>query len=374
MTKETNLHKFIAAGVFVLLGILIFNSFYVFTIGSSLDEKMAEARELAKPAEIEIIKLSSTCADCFDADEIINALKDSDLKILDEKSLKGNSREAKKLIEKYGIEKLPNIVITGETDKADIQNFKKVDDALVFDAVAVPYEDAVTNEIVGKVSSILINDKNCEACADLGVLILNLVQNGVFIANEEELDFSDSRAKELISQLNIEKLPAVLLSKHIDAYPTIAQSLSQQGITENKGQYVIQSQAPYVETDTGKVRGLVELTMIDDVSCDGCYGVDLHKEILLIMGIAIDEEKILDITSPEGKDLIKKYDIEKVPTVILNGDLNAYEGFSRVWGQVGTIEDDGSYVFRKVEVLEASIVYKDLTTNKIIEPVQQQSQ
>ncbi len=58
--------------------------------------------------------------------------------------------------------------------------------------------------------------------------------------------------------------------------------------------------------------------------------------------------------------MIAKYSVEKVPTVILGGDLEIYEGFDAVWEQVGTIEEDGSYVFRELDVLGQQIVYKDL--------------
>ena len=365
MKKEDNLHKFLPIGIFVLLGILIFNSFFVFSIGSNLDAKIEEAKELAKPAKIEIIKLESSCADCFDVDEIISTIKESNLEITGEKTLQSNSKEAIEIIDKYNVKKLPAVIIKGEIEKTSIQNFKQVDDALVFMNVVAPYEDALTNKVLGKVSSIVISADTCEFCTDLRLALSSLKQNGIFIAKEEEYDFSSSKAKELISKFKIEKLPALLLSDDLDAYPDIAQNLGQLSSKSN-GYYVIESQVPYVDSKSEKIRGLVTLTMIDDSSCNDCYDVEIHKQILARFGLAINEEKNVDINSAEGKKLKEKYDIKKIPTVILSDDLEAYGGFGDIWQQVGTIEKDGAYIFRDVEVLGQNIIYKDLSTGEVV--------
>ncbi len=110
--KKEDLNKFIFAGAFVLLGIMLFNSFFVFSVGSKLGAKIEEAKELARPAELGLIKIESSCSDCFDIDEVVKVLKDSsDIEIVKEKSLLRNSENAIKIINNYGIEKLPIIVI-----------------------------------------------------------------------------------------------------------------------------------------------------------------------------------------------------------------------------------------------------------------------
>ena len=150
--------RILSSGIFILLGILLLNSFFVFSLGNDLNVKIDEAKELARPAKIEMIKLESSCTDCFNIDEVANALKTSNLEILNEKSLPRNSQEAIRIISKYSIKRLPTILLKGEIDKASIQNFIKADDVLIFDGVAPPYEDAASKKIIGKVSSIIIND------------------------------------------------------------------------------------------------------------------------------------------------------------------------------------------------------------------------
>ena len=362
--NKNSLHTFLTIGIYVLLAILLFNSFFVFSIGKSLDAKIDEAKELARPAKIEIIKVGSSCKDCFNVDNIIEVLKVSNLEIVSEKFVPRTSDEAVDIIEQYGIEKLPTIILKGEIDKPSIQNFKKVDDALVFDAVSPPYEDAAARKVVGKVSAIVISDKSCKVCTNLSLLVQNLKQNGVFVDNEEKFDFSETKAKNMISKYAIKKLPAVLLSDDLDAYPDIAQSIAQAG-SKAESYYLVESQAPYVEAESGKLRGLAKLTLLNDSSCKECYNVNIHKSIIARFGIAVDEEKEIDTKSAEGKQLIGKYGIKNVPTIVLTGDLNIYENFNNVWKQVGTVESDGAYVFREMTAMGKGIIYKDIDAGEI---------
>ncbi len=364
MKISSNLHRLLIPGIFILVAILIFNSFYVLSIEKSLNAKIEEARELSRPAKIEIIKLESSCKECFDADAVISTLKQPGLEITGEKSLSSNSQDALKLIKKYGIEKLPNIVLTGEINKTTIQDFKQVNDALIFDAVLPPYEDAATKKIIGKVSGTIIKDASCKVCTDYNLAVQSLKQNGVFFGKEEEIDSTGAEAKELIGKFAIKKLPVLLLSNDIDAYPEISQSLIQLK-SKDGTYYVIESQAPYVEAESGKLRGWAKLILLNDSSCSECYNVEIHKSVLARFGIAIEDEMQIDVNSAEGKQLIKKYGIKNVPTIVLTGDLKIYEGFNNVWKQVGTTETDGAYVFREISAMGTGMVYKDLSTNEI---------
>lgn len=364
--KSDSLKKFLTGGVFVLLGILLFNSFFVFSVGNNLDARIAEAKELAKPAKVELLTLTSFCSDCFDVEEIKTILKEADsLEITNEQSLSGNSEEARKLIAQYGITKLPTIIVKGEIDKASIQNFVKKDDVLLFQGQSPPYVDAVTQEVKGKVNTVVINDKRCEECSDLSLFVQNMKQSGVVVKEQKLLDASDEKAEEWITKLGITKLPALLISDDIDVYP-VSDKMKQSGLSAKDGYYVIESNAPYVDVATGNVRGLVTLIMVDDQSCEKCYDVNVHRQILARLGLAVKDTKTIDINSTEGVQLRVNYNLKKVPTVILTGDLEAYPGFAeQVWQQVGTVEDDGAYVFRNVELLGRGVQYRDLTTGKI---------
>ena len=78
----------------------------------------------------------------------------------------------------------------------------------------------------------------------------------------------------------------------------------------------------------------------------------------------VANEETFDIKDIKGRQVRVKYDIKNVPTVIITGDLDAYETLKAAWDQVGTIEDDGAYVFRELDVLQ--VPYKDLTSGEIV--------
>ena len=72
------------------------------------------------------------------------------------------------------------------------------------------------------------------------------------------------------------------------------------------------------------------------------------------------------MSSKEGKALIAEYGIEKVPTILIKGDAGAYPSLVKAWKSVGTVEQDGTYVFRKLEIIKKT--YKDLATGEVVAP------
>jgi len=85
---------------------------------------------------------------------------------------------------------------------------------------------------------------------------------------------------------------------------------------------------------------------------------------LLRFGIVINNEKTYDINSPEGKQFIQKYNIKKVPIIILSPDANYYLSLKQAWRSVGSTESDGWFVMRNPEAIGT---YWDIELNKIVE-------
>tara|TARA_Y100000034_G_scaffold130250_1_gene188211 strand:- start:1591 stop:2727 length:1137 start_codon:yes stop_codon:yes gene_type:complete len=364
------LNLFITFGIFALLGLGIFNSFYVFGLGDPLNVKINEIKESAEPAILNLIAIESSCSECFDISPLLSLVKSSNVKIASEVSFSSESLEAKDLIDKYNILRLPTIILQGEVGKTSIQNFKLIEDTLVFEGVTPPYVDASSLEVVGDVSAIMVEDPSCELCSNFDVVITGLKQSGIFIKDEKKVEYSTIEGSELIASYNLSKVPALLLSDDINVYEGLAQSLQQSGLQPVNGYYVIEGSAPYVEIETGNLRGLVNLIMLEDNTCTECYDVGLHRQILSNnLGLEILEEEIIDIGSSIGEELISKYTIEKIPTAIVSGDLEAYPNFDQIWASVGTIEEDGSYVFRQLELLGA-VVYRNLITGEIVVPTE----
>ena len=270
---------------------------------------------------------------------------------------------AKNLIEKYEIEKIPAIIITGEINKTNFVDFEEKKGALLFTKTSLPYTDAKTGKIKGVVSLTYISDASCDKCIDLTTLI-EQIKTSVTIRNEKIIDLEE--ASSLVKQYNIEKIPTLILSKDLEEYKDIAALWKTIGTTEADGSYITRNiTAPYLDLKKGKVVGLVDLIMLTDKSCTKCYNVTLHKPILARFGVELNSERTVDISDSEGKELVKKYNIKLVPTTILSKDADFYPALKQIWQQGGSIENDETYVFREMSAM-TNIVYKNLTTGEVV--------
>jgi len=124
----------------------------------------------------------------------------------------------------------------------------------------------------------------------------------------------------------------------------------------------------YIDLATGEAMGLVDVTYLIDSSCSDCYDVAKQKQIIENnFGVTIKSEQTVDARSTSGRALIDKYSIAQAPTVIISSEVSAYEALTQAWRQVGSIEDDGTYVFRQNAAL-GGVIYKNLDTGEIIRP------
>lgn len=246
--------------------------FMSFRSNLSLDKKIAEAKEAARPADIDIVVLQeSSCQDCFNLSPLIDIIKKENVKVNSEKTVEITSSEGVELISKYSITKAPTLVISGEIEK-------------------------------------------------------------------------DARLKAMWPQLGEIKDDTFILR---------------------------QVGAPYVLISSGDVKGRIKWAMLTDTSCSECYDVTIHEQILRRFGMPTQNQQVISSQLSDGKELIAKYKIKLLPTIILTGDVEAYPSLIKIWPQVGTIEEDGAYVFR--EGVKQMGIYKDLTVNEVIKPTDNQN-
>ena len=115
----------------------------------------------------------------------------------------------------------------------------------------------------------------------------------------------------------------------------------------------------------------VDLIYLVDEDCVECYDVTLHKFIIDQLGSQSGEAfrygdiRRVDILSEDGEELVLAYDISLVPTVIISKEANQFYWFEQVWGEVGTKEDDGVYVFRYLEKF-TYLTYKDIVNEVVL--------
>ncbi len=211
---------------------------------------------------------------------------------------------------------------------------------------------------------IVLRESSCQDCSDLTPLIDAVKKANVKINSEKIIGASDPEGKELISKYNIEKVPTLIISGELEKETSLETMWQQLGEIKNNSFILKEVGSPYVLTNSGEVKGRVKLVMLADESCQECYDVAKHKQILKKFGLPDQNPQIINSQLADGKELIAKYKIKLLPTIILTGDVETYQGLTKIWPEIGTIEKDGAYVFR--EGVKNMGTYKDLTANKVI--------
>jgi len=364
--RNTNSLIVYAAVMLAVLSVL--NLVLASGIKVSLDRKIAEAEEAGRPAELLITKITfPDCSECYDIDNAADYVKSLDAEIKSERTVEFPSDEADSLIKRYGISILPAMIIEGETGKDNVASGlgkigHSASGAVVFDTQRLPYYDIKAGRVLGIVNVTIITDSSCAECVDMKAVVNAFRQGGITFAEEKVLEYRDPDAASLISSLNINRIPVILLSDSILDYTQARQLLQQLNASERKGLFVIPPvQPPYRNLSSGETVGIVRMVSLVDGTCRDCYNVSVHEGVLARFGIFIGNKESYDIASAEGKNLVEKYNITKVPTILLSPDIGYYETFAPVWEQVGTTEPDGWRVFRNINALGNDIIYKNLS-------------
>ena len=214
---------------------------------------------------------------------------------------------------------------------------------------------------------ITIIDANCQQCAGLTPIIDLIKKENIKTKSERNIDSASPEAKALISQYQIDKIPALIVKGELNKSEGLKNLWTKIGEIKNSDTFILRNvSAPYLLVSSGEIKGLIELILIADKRCQTCYDVTEHEQILPRFGILTDNSQVVDATLPDGLKLVDKYKIKLLPTFILKGDVEAYPALKSIWSQVGTVESDGTYVFR--EGVKQMGVYYNLITNTAVQP------
>ncbi len=369
--KNNRVSTLLSVALIVILALTIINLIFI----TSRINKIEKAKELLaeknRPANLEVTKIiPSECSDCYSIDLALEGLRKQNVNITSEVVM--TEEEASSLVSQYGITKLPALIIEGEVNKTEqLNKFFNDNGEMIGSSTAVytnikpPFYDVENKKVLGRVSLITIADSSCKNCPTMQSLISLLAQSGVAITSEKTFEYNSVEGKDLIDKYSIKAAPTILVSEDIEIYPEIKKQLDDSEVKKIINYYVVPSTSlPRRDLEQDKIIGLVDLISLKDASCTECYDVNNNKPILTRFGIVINKENDYDIDSTEGKDLINKYNITKIPIILISPEISEYETFEQIWADVGSIEEDGWYVMRNPELLGN---YKDLVTNKVVE-------
>jgi hypothetical protein len=205
----------------------------------------------------------------------------------------------------------------------------------------------------------------CDECWKVDDFLANMKKDNVMIEQTLFLEPNSSEALQLIAKYNITKLPTVIFSSKLADYANVVPRWMVIGSKEQDGSFVLRiPNTPYVEMPSGRVRGVIEMIELVDATCTGCHDTSLQKTAMeQQFGAIFGKVTRYDVSSPEGRQLIAKYNITAVPTVLLSPEAEVNGMLTSVWIQLGTFESDGWMVFRNLQTISGA-TWKDLTTNE----------
>jgi hypothetical protein len=358
--------------IYVVVAVLIvMTAANVFTVGginTAISGKIVAFEDKYGPAEIRVTKLLyQDCNECFNLNQVMDTINNLGASVTELSVLGYDSQEAQTLIDKYNIERLPTVIISGEIGKDNIKSAwkqlweEKNDETVVFTGLNLPYYDTSKQKVIGQVTITNIVDSSCTQCIDTSTLANAFKQAGVAITSEETFEYNTPEAKEVIEKFDIEKVPSLVISGDITEYDAVKQIWDQLNATEKEGYYVLHAlQPPFRDLQNEEITGLVQLIKIVDGSCPECFNVSLFETTLQGFGVAFSDIKEYDISTIDGKALVDKYGITKVPTVLISPETSEYPGLSQIWPQVGSVADDGWFVFRQPAAFGEDAVYRDI--------------
>lgn len=192
----------------------------------------------------------NSCGKCNDLSPLISQLKAAGVKIYEEKNIEPSSDKGKELIAKYSIGFVPAIILSQDAGVYELIKqawaqigSKEKDGSYVLRLVSPPFINLTTGKLMGLVDIVYLTDKSCAECYNVSLHkeILTSPQSfAVKLDKEETYDISDAKGKELIVQYNITKVPAVILSEEISAYPS-SQGLRKFFSAEKDGKYIFRT-------------------------------------------------------------------------------------------------------------------------------------
>ncbi len=230
---------------------------------------------------------------------------------------------------------------------------------VVFYATNIFFTRDIYNNVVGtpiKISFVILEapESGCEKCFDADTIINRIKVSHKIEYEVSKVSYSDILSQKYISRYKIENLPAVVVSGDIENKKITSawKALSGQKI---KNRIIIENLLPYYDLESGKVKGVIDIVILKDKTCKKCFSEDTYTDILKKIGVVVGDKRVYDISSPEGRGLVEKYVISKVPTLILPLEVGDYPGFTASWEKekIGSIEKDGRYILREVQKLSS---------------------
>jgi glutaredoxin len=185
----------------------------------------------------------ATCKQCFNISEFGDQLKQVGVSISTQTMMDVSDNQAKLLLQKYGITKVPAMLLSSDALLYDAVKqawpqvgSQAIDGTLVLRTVSPPYKDLATKQVRGLITITYLTDSSCPDCYNVTLHKLVLQQSfGANVGDEKYVDVTTSAGKALAQKYNISLVPTVLLDKEAEAYAPLVQAWPQIGTRHADG-------------------------------------------------------------------------------------------------------------------------------------------
>jgi len=216
---------------------------------------------------------------------------------------------------------------------------EKKDDLKVLDNFTIPMG-------APEVELYIIENPECKECLNVSK-VLEIIKGAptLDVKSDQTVAYDSKEGKEFIEKYDLKRLPAFVLK--IISEEKLEGDMPP--FEKREGDLVYdQTPPPYFDVADEKVKGVISVTKITNSDCADCFDIEMLMKNLEMFGLAVSDEKTVAHDSEEGKELIEKYEITKVPTLIFSSDAAEYDQITQAWPEIGTTEDDGMMVLRTV--------------------------
>lgn len=244
ISKPTGVHLILILGV---LGLMAVNATIIYGTRAKVSAEQKSAEDAAKPAELELTLITAPdCQECMNLEQLLAPLRSNpQVKIAKEEQVEYTSDPGVELIKKYGLIRVPTVLLRGEVAKvfdeaSFVQNLgKRADDGtLVVTNVSAPYVEVASGAVRGKFYATYLTDKSCQECYDVTGHRSALASLVMVPTEEKFIDRAEAEGRRLIVEYGITTVPTILLSGDLSVYPQLGQVWPAVGTTEEDGTYV----------------------------------------------------------------------------------------------------------------------------------------
>ncbi len=196
---------------------------------------------------------------------------------------------------------------------------------------------------------------NCDRCksADLfsAQIQANREQLAISIGSVTTLMSNSPEAEVLISKYSIKQLPTLIISGNANLSEEFLSSWkAEAGTVESDGNLVLRNiYPPYYDNENKTLVGLVNGVSIKATGCPECLDAAIYFDSLEdpTIDLAFSNKTVLEENDSAAAELILKYNITKLPVLLLSIDAVVYPIFPQYIAPLGTVED-GWFVLRNI--------------------------